>query len=121
MTSIWLKRSALACVVGALVLGACGGDDDDDVAADTGDSTTTVEETTPATDEPAEDDPVVEAGTEDYVGLTVEEAGAKADDAGVVWRVVSEDGEDLAVTMDFQPERLNFTVVDGVVTGVTLG
>ena len=40
---------------------------------------------------------------------------------GRPWRVVSEDGEDLAVTMDFVEDRLNFAVEDGVVVEVTTG
>jgi hypothetical protein len=47
------------------------------------------------------------------------EARAKA--TGWTTRVVSRDGEDFMVTMDYNASRLNLTVVNGVVTGVTTG
>ena len=62
-------------------------------------------------------DPALEA----YIGLTIEDATAKAEEEGVPSRVVKVDGEDLAVTMDFIADRLNFVVEDGTVTEVTTG
>ncbi len=49
------------------------------------------------------------------VGLTVEAAGELAESQGQQWRVIEEDGEARAVTMDFIPERLNFVVSEGIV------
>lgn len=49
------------------------------------------------------------------VGLTTEAAGELADAEGWAWRVIEIDGEALAVSQDFMPERLNFVVSDGVV------
>ncbi len=66
-------------------------------------------------------DSTTAAEFEAYIGLTVEAAGAKADAAGRPWRVVMEDGVAKPVTMDFNDQRLNFTVVDGKVTNVTTG
>jgi hypothetical protein len=43
----------------------------------------------------------------DYVGLTQAEADDRARAAGLTTRVVAADGMDLAVTMDFPPDRLN--------------
>ncbi len=51
-----------------------------------------------------------------YVGLTVEDAGDRADANGLPWRVVEIDGVPQAVTEDFVPNRLNFVVADGIVT-----
>ena len=99
-----------------LVASACGGDDDDDNGAASTDTTAAASsETTTASDvtTPAE--------YEDYIGLTEEEATAKAEADGKVSRVVSRNGEDLAVTMDYNAERLNFTIVDDKVSLVTLG
>ena len=58
---------------------------------------------------------------EAYVGLTEEQALAKAEEAGVPARVVARNGESLPRTMDYRPERLGFTVVDGRVTAVGRG
>ena len=58
------------------------------------------------------------AGTDQYLLLPLEQAGALADLNGALWRVVVLDGEFLAVTEDFRPGRLNFTVTDNIVVGV---
>lgn len=57
----------------------------------------------------------------DYVGLPLQQAQAAADRQGLRHRVVVRDGVSLPVTMDYRPDRLNFTVVRGVVTQVTKG
>ena len=104
----------------AFAVGACGGDDDGDAADQPADATTT---TSPPDD--TSDDTTAESTTpaefEDYVGLPVDEAGAKAEADDRVWRVVMVDGESLPVTLDFNPTRLNFVVVDGAVTAVSTG
>lgn len=56
-----------------------------------------------------------------FVGLTLEKAAALAAEHGIPARVVSVDGEERMVTQDYSEERLNFTVVKGVVTKVTRG
>lgn len=105
---------ALVTLVGLVALGACGGDDDTTVADDTSGAAGDTAATSATS-------PVTGAGLDAYIGLTVEAAGAKADEEGRPWRIVEEDGQPLVVTQDFVPERLNFTVDDGVVTGVTTG
>ena len=105
---------AVALVAALLMLAAACGGDDDDSTANAADTTTTT--TTAATT-----DTTVTAEFEAYIGLTVEAAGTKADDAGRPWRVIMEDGVSKPVTMDFNDQRLNFTVVDGKVTNVTTG
>lgn len=92
-----------------LVLPACGGDDDEAASGDSNEQTTTS---------------AGEDGTEafeEYVGLDVEDAGALAEEQGRPWRIVKEDGEDRAVTLDYIDNRLNFEVEDGVVVRVTTG
>ena len=54
----------------------------------------------------------------EYIGMSEEEALEQAEEDGEVARVVSRDGEDLPVTMDFMPDRLNFTIEEGVVVDV---
>ncbi len=55
------------------------------------------------------------------VGLPVKKARAAAENEGYDFRVVSVDGQSKPVTMDYRPQRLNATVVDGVVTEVSVG
>lgn len=55
------------------------------------------------------------------VGLKVARARARAKAQGFGFRVVSVDGESRSVTLDYRPDRLNATVVDGRVTEVTTG
>ena len=64
-------------------------------------------------DEPNDD-------TEQYVGLTEEEALALAEDNNTTARVVERDGESLPVTMDLRPGRLNLVIEDGKVASVTV-
>ncbi|MEE9415254.1 MAG: META domain-containing protein [Acidimicrobiales bacterium] len=59
--------------------------------------------------------------TQQLIGLTEAAAGELADAAGRPWRVVSRDGEDFAVTLDYSEDRLNFTVVDDKVVNVEIG
>jgi hypothetical protein len=105
---VWRGVAGLA-VAALIALPACGGDDDDndDASASGADA--------PAATAP---DP---SGFDEYLGLTQDEAGAKAEAEGHPWRVVQVDGEDLPVTMDFVENRLNFSIEDGVVIEVTTG
>jgi len=55
---------------------------------------------------------------DDYLGLTVAEAEAVAEPLRRIVRVLWVDGEGLAGTDDFIPDRLNLKVQDGIVIGV---
>ena len=94
---------AAGLAVGALTLTACGGDDDPDRAGS------------------SQDGGKSDAGASAYVGLTKQAATAKADAAGTTWRITREDDESFPVTLDFDPERLNFEIDDGKVTQATYG
>ncbi len=59
--------------------------------------------------------------TVDFSGLTEAEAVELAESNGLPWRVVRVDEEIFAVTFDLRPNRLNFELDDGLVTGVSLG
>ncbi len=61
------------------------------------------------------------ADASSYVGMTLQEATARADKAGIRWRVVEEDGKSRPVTMDHRPDRLNFAVAAGKIIRVTKG
>jgi len=53
-----------------------------------------------------------------YIWLTVEQAQDFAVEHNMSFRVVEEDGEGLAVTMDYRPGRINATVENGIVVSV---
>lgn len=75
---------------------------------------------TPQPSEPEISDATL-AVAEDVVGMTEAEAQAAVEDAGLAFRVVSRDGEGLAVTDDYVVTRVNATIVDGVVTETSVG
>lgn len=56
-----------------------------------------------------------------YVGMTLPDASARADKADIRWRIVEEDGKPRPVTMDYRPDRLNFSVEKGKIIRVTKG
>lgn len=55
---------------------------------------------------------VVNIKDDEYIGLTEQEALARAKQESASSRVVEREGESLPVTMDFMPGRLNFYVKD---------
>jgi hypothetical protein len=105
-----MNRLAVLLLVAALPFAAgCGGDDDD--AATT---------TSPAAGLPTTGgEPCIAEGQEnpapEYVGLTLEDAEALAEENGLTLRVVGEDGECFAITMDLRDDRVNVELADGVV------
>lgn len=115
-----MKKTLIAMsAVAAMALAACAGDDaatettnqPDEVTT----STTQVEQTTttvPGDDLPALDD----RSPASYVGLGLQDAEARAADQDRPARVIKLDGEPQDMEDDLQMSRLNFTVVDGVVT-----
>lgn len=62
-----------------------------------------------------------EKETDDYLGLSETDAAKKAREKGHTYRVVDRDGEYYAVTMDYQPSRLNFSIISGKVKSATCG
>jgi hypothetical protein len=62
--------------------------------------------------------PPTELDTSGIVGLTVDEATKLLAERGLTVRVAREDGEDLAVTMDFVDTRVNVATEAGVITEV---
>lgn len=64
---------------------------------------------------------ISEIGPVDYVGLPLDAAEALADLNETRVRVTSVDGQGRMVTMDYDPSRYNFTVVNDIVTEVTRG
>ena len=58
--------------------------------------------------------------SESFVGLTVSEAAALAEDEGRPWRVRRQDDESFALTDDLVPGRVTFEIDDGTVTGAVI-
>lgn len=96
-------------IVGVVALGACGDDD-----SSSGATETTVKETTTTGDGG-------EGVATEFVGLSTVDATAKAEKDGNPWRIAEEDGEVFALTMDYNPERVNFVITEGKVTQATWG
>jgi hypothetical protein len=57
---------------------------------------------------------------EAFVGLTISEATALADDEGRAWRVGRQDDEVFVLTDDLVPGRVTFEIDDGTVTSSTI-
>ena len=57
---------------------------------------------------------------ESFVGLTVSEAAALAEDDGRPWRIGRQDGESLVLTGDLAPGRVTFEIDDGTVTSAVI-
>lgn len=58
--------------------------------------------------------------TQEFVGVSPEVATTLADQKGVYFRVVSEDGRPLPTTRDYRPGRINATVENGIVVSYEL-
>lgn len=54
---------------------------------------------------------------DDFVGLTLDEAKAKASEEGLRYRVVKENGKGSVITGDFVPKRINFSVENNKIVG----
>jgi hypothetical protein len=55
------------------------------------------------------------------VGKTLSEAKKMCKEENIPCRVVSVDGEAMVITMDYSVQRINFVVVDGIVTETKRG
>lgn len=66
-------------------------------------------------------DPAIADAADAVVGLSEAEATSAIEAAGGTVRIVSRDGEDFPVTMDYRFDRVNLRIVDGVVTEATIG
>jgi hypothetical protein len=100
-------------VLAPFAVAACGSDDD---ASDT----TEASASTVAGDEAGGSCLGAGDAIEGYVGLTEEEAAAKAEEDGLQLRVVGIDGACQPATMDLRDDRVNVDLVDGVVVGAAV-
>ena len=72
----------------------------------------------PSTDSPDDADTATQG--ESFVGLTVSEATARAEDEGRPWRIARQDDEAFALTDDLRPGRVTFEIDDGTVTSAVI-
>lgn len=72
-------------------------------------------------DVPLDDTASAQAAADKVVGLTAAEAEKALSEAGLIYRVISEDGQPNPVTMDFRVDRVNVVLVDGKVESATVG
>ena len=103
-TIVLVGLCGLTSVVG---VAACGGDDNSVSSGRSGGN--------PAA---AAGDPTKPAS---YEGLSKSAAIAKAEAADVTWRITREDDESFMVTLDYNPDRVNFEIDDGRVTTASFG
>ena len=58
---------------------------------------------------------------EAFIGLSIDDATALAEQEGRAWRIARQDDEQFFLTEDYSPDRVNFEVDSGVVTIATAG
>ena len=56
-----------------------------------------------------------------YIGLTIHEAKVRLATEDKSYRVMHEDGQSFVGTCDYQPDRVNFSVENGIVTEASIG
>ncbi len=73
----------------------------------------------------APDEPIAEPEAQPFAAKIIGLGEANAEEAvaneGLTWRVVARDGEDFPVTLEYLEERINVSIVDGVVVDATTG
>ena len=133
----WVRPSTLAVVLRLLACGltlvllsACGATDDQPTTAGSPAAPSPTADDSDNSPNPClgsaggntPDDPRSdEQMTEQYLGLTEQEAGALAKDEGHTIRVAGRDGECFAMTMDYREDRVNIYLEDDTVTAATRG
>jgi hypothetical protein len=71
--------------------------------------------------EPGANEPIPAEKANTLVGLTEDEAMKTASSAGWEFRIAARDGEQYMLTTDYVMNRVNVTIVEGIVTEVTVG
>lgn len=72
-------------------------------------------------DQMDEEAAATQAFADTLVGMTAQEAQDAVEAKGLTYRVLSEDGQENAVTADYRPDRINVEIEDGTVTKATVG
>lgn len=115
-------RGALPVLLAGVLLVGCGDQDPDSAstpsATPSGDASTS--NPCLGAGGPA-DAPDSGPDTDQYLGLSEQEADDLAQDNGFTLRVAGRDGECFALTMDYRQDRVNVYLDDDVVTAATIG
>lgn len=106
-----MKRLALVCALGALVLLGCSSANDQ-VSNTNGGSYGIF---------PGADLVITQEQAETLIGKTEADAEAYAQDKGWVWRVGRRDGEQFMLTQDYCECRVTVSIDNAVVTEVVVG
>ena len=59
--------------------------------------------------------------TTQFIGLTEKQANELATSSNFKCSIIKKDNQNFIITEDIRMDRLNFTIVNGLVTSVTLG
>jgi hypothetical protein len=117
------RRALLVAVLGAcLVATGCADDDPGAAGSPTASPTHTQPSGNPCLGDggPAEP-PAAGPDTDQYLGLSEEEAIRVAKEEGFTLRVAGRDGECYALTMDYRTDRVNVYLEGGTVTAAAIG
>ena len=112
ITRLAVVRGRVAIFIAVLAISGCGESEDSDEP--TGESVAAL------MCPDASMDPESPFDARTLIGMTVEEATDTAEPHGCSVRVTERDGEPLPATMDLRQDRIDVTVVDGLVTAVAL-
>jgi len=134
--AIWVRPSTLAvvlqllaCGLTLILLSACGATDDQPTTAGSPAAPSSTADDSDNSPNPClgsagntpEDPRSDEQMTEQYLGLTEQEAEALAQDEGHTIRVAGRDAECFALTMDYREDRVNIYLEDDTVVAATQG
>ncbi|MHB1090248.1 MAG: hypothetical protein ACYC06_09235 [Ilumatobacteraceae bacterium] len=106
-----IKRFALVCVLGGLLLSACSSSNDSTSTTSNGSVVVLPGTEIKITDEQAKT----------LIGKTETIAEAYAHDNGWVWRIGERDGHPFGVTMDYCDCRVTVSIDNGIVIGAVVG
>jgi hypothetical protein len=112
-----MKRILLVTV---MMLAACGSSSAD-TSVSTNNPNPDASYEVPTEEEMQEQVARTEAFAATTIGMTEGDAVEAIEEAGLIARVVAEDGEYFAVTEDYVTTRVNLVLVGGVVTEATAG
>lgn len=124
-----LTALALALLASPLLFAGCGEDDEEGAGSPDAPASTTLPDPGDGTipDLPRNEDPAAVQCTAppegvfdatEIVGESLQQAERAAQEQGCSVREVERDGEGLAVTEDFRPDRVNVTTENGDVTRI---
>jgi hypothetical protein len=118
-----MSRLAGVLVIAVALLTSCGGDEGDGLTEGTPPpSASPSVASNPCVPEGGPElPPDVAAVTEQFIGLSGQDAKALAREQDLTTRVAGRDGECFAMTLDYREDRVNLYLEDGLVVAATIG